>query len=250
MMPGRRPGTSRRTLRLLHTSDVHIGEDLTTGERLGGLRSVVDVAKGRSVDALLIVGDLFDESRVPEEQIDDAIAELARLDIPTIITCGNHDALGPPSIHDRLVLSDAGEHIRFAAAPEGQHMVFEEIELAVWSRGMVAHTPDNLPLEGYTPHPGDLWRVVLAHGHHVADAKEDAHRSSRISTAEIAALECDYLALGHWHRFFDASAGGVAAFYSGSPSESGGSFASVNHITLAAGRGARVERIAIGDPGE
>ncbi len=238
---------SRRTLRLLHTSDVHIGEGHTSGERLSGLRSVVDVAQARSVDALLIVGDLFDESRVPEEQIDEAMAELARLEIPTIVTCGNHDALGSPSIHARVALSDAGEHIRFAAAPEGEHIVFEELELAVWSRGMVEHTPHNLPLDGYTPYPADLWRVILAHGHHVADAKDDAHRSSRISVADIAALECDYLALGHWHRFFDASAGGVPAFYSGSPSESGGSFASVNHITLSAGRGARVERIAIGD---
>ncbi len=240
---------SRRTLRLLHTSDVHIGEGHTSGERLHGLRGVVDVAQARSVDALLIVGDLFDESRVPDEQIDDAMTELARLDIPTIVTCGNHDALGPPSIHDRVALLDAGEHIRFAAAPEGEHIVFEEIDLAVWSRGMVEHTPDNLPLDGYTPHPGDLWRVVLAHGHHVEHAKDDAHRSSRISVADIAALDCDYVALGHWHRFFDASAGGVPAFYSGSPSESGGSFASVNHITLKAGRGARVERIAIGDAG-
>ena len=238
---------SRRTLQLLHTSDVHIGEGRTADERLRGLRGVVDVAKGRSVDALWIVGDLFDESRVPDEQIDDAVAELARLDIPTIITCGNHDSLGAPSVHDRLALSDAGEHIRFAAAPRGEHIVFEEIELAVWSRGMVEHTADNLPLDGYTPHPGDLWRVVLAHGHHVADAKDDSHRSSRISVADIAALECDYLALGHWHRFFDASVGGVPAFYSGSPSESGGSFASVNHITLRAGRSARVERVAIRD---
>ena len=79
---------SRRTLRLLHTSDVHIGEGHTSGERLSGLRGVVDVAQARSVDALLIVGDLFDEARVPDPQIDEALAELSRLDIPTIVTCG------------------------------------------------------------------------------------------------------------------------------------------------------------------
>ena len=237
---------SRRTLRFLHTSDVHIGEGSRAGKRLCGLRGVVDVALERSVDALLIAGDLFDDARVPDEKIDDAMAELARLDIPTIVACGNHDALGSPSIHDRVELSDAGDHVRFAAAPDGEHLVFEEIDLAVWSRGMVEHAPDNLPLDGYTPHPGDLWRIVLVHGHHVADANAESHRSSRISVADIASLECDYLALGHWHRFFDASASGVPAFYSGSPSEPGGSFTSANHVTLAAGRGALVERVAIG----
>ena len=85
---------------------------------------------------------------------------------------------------------------------------------------MVVHDPDNLPLDGYAPHPGDHWRVVLAHGHHVDDATDESHRSSRISAADIAALECDFVALGHWHRFFDASTGNVPAFYSGSPSES------------------------------
>jgi DNA repair exonuclease SbcCD nuclease subunit len=241
---------SRRTLKFLHTSDVHIGEGSRANKRLSGLRGVVDVALDRSVDALLIVGDLFDDSRVPEEQIDDAMAELARLDIPTIVTTGNHDALGSPTIHDRVVLPEAGEHVRFAATPEGEHLVFEELELTVWSRGMIEHVPDNRPLDGYTPHPGDFWRIVLAHGHHVADAKAEMDRSSRITVADIAALDCDYLALGHWHRFFDASAEGVPAFYSGSPSEPGGSFASANHITLAAGQRALVERVAIGDDGE
>ena len=240
---------SRRSLRFLHTSDVHIGEGQNAGKRLCGLRGVVDVAQTRSVDALLIVGDLFDEARVPHDQVDDALAELARLDIPTIITCGNHDAMGSPSIHDRVALADVGDRIHFAAAPEGEHLVFEDIDLAVWSRGMVEHTPDNLPLDGYAPHPGDFWRVVLAHGHHVADENAETDRSSRISVSDIAALDCDYVALGHWHRFFDASVGGVPAFYSGSPSESGGSFASANFITLEAGRGALVERVAIGSDG-
>ena len=238
----------RRTLRLLHTSDVHIGEGSRADLRLRGLRRVVDVALDRGVDALLIAGDLFDESRVPDEQIDEAMAELARLDIPTVVTCGNHDALGSPTIYDRVALSDAGTHIRFAAEPEGEYFVFEGIDLAVWSRSMVVHDPDNLPLDGYAPHPGDHWRVVLAHGHHVDDATDESHRSSRISAADIAALECDFVALGHWHRFFDASTGNVPAFYSGSPSESGGSFASANHITLSVEHGAVVDRIPLGDP--
>lgn len=236
---------SRRSLRLLHTSDVHIGDGQWADLRLRGLRSVVDTSIEHAVDALLIVGDLFDEARVPDAQIDAAMAELARLEVPTVVTCGNHDALRSPSIHDRVAVSDAGRHVRFAAAPDGEHLLFEELDLVVWSRGMVDHAPDNFPLLGYTPHHADVWRVVLAHGHHVEDAQSESHRSSRISSDAIAALDCDYLALGHWHRFFDASAGDVQAFYSGSPSEAGGSFASTNLVTLSQAQGTRVERIPL-----
>lgn len=232
-------------LRLLHTSDVHIGDEGRSEKRLDGLRGVVDVAIETSVDALLIVGDLFDSTRVADEQIDAALAELARLKIPTVVTCGNHDQLDEPSIHARVSFSDAGEHVQFAAHPEGDHVVLHDVQLAIWSRGMVDHCPEHRPLDGYMPYPGDFWQIALAHGHYVEEPGVDLHRSSRIGPEEIAALECDYLALGHWHRFFDATTDGVPAFYCGSPSEAGGSFASANLIALQPGRSARVERVSV-----
>ena len=54
----------RPTIRLVHTSDVHIGDDHNAAYRLKGLTAVVDAAVRHNADALLIVGDLFDSSRV------------------------------------------------------------------------------------------------------------------------------------------------------------------------------------------
>jgi DNA repair exonuclease SbcCD nuclease subunit len=240
---------SRPTVRLLHTSDVHIG-DGQLSLRLSGLRGVIEIAQAEAVDALMIVGDLFDSSRVADDQIDAALAEISRLDIPTVVTCGNHDALESPSIHERMSLADAGSHVRFAAERDGGYVVLPEASLAIWARGMVEHCPQNEPLAGYSPYPGDYWQVVMAHAHHVDEPDAESHRSSRISPFDIAALDCDYVALGHWHRFFDASAGKVAAYYSGAPSEAGGSFASANLITLEPGRAARVERVPVPLSGE
>jgi hypothetical protein len=42
---------------------------------------------------------------------------------------------------------------------------------------------------------------------------EKPDRSSPVLSKQIGALGCDYLALGHWHRFLDVSANGVAAYY-------------------------------------
>jgi DNA repair exonuclease SbcCD nuclease subunit len=232
---------ARPRLRLLHTSDLHIGE---IPLRLSGLDSVVHAANALGVDALLIAGDLFDSARVTQEELDASIQHLARLDMPVLITCGNHDALGAPSIHERVALRDAGSHVHFLDDPQGSHVVLDDLRLTVWARAMVEHHPGNDPLLGYHRHVEDHWQVAMAHGHYFAD-HETPDRSSPVLSKHIGALGCDYLALGHWHRFLDVSANGVAAYYCGSPSEHGGTYPSANLVTLEQDAPVSVERIAL-----
>ncbi len=230
-------------MRLLHTSDLHVGDDIDPGGRQSGLRGVVDLALEHSVDVVLMAGDLFDHSRVRDEAVQPVLQELSRLSMPTIIIPGNHDCVGDHSIYERVRLQDAGNHIHFAGAVGGEHLLFPELRLAVWARGIEEHHPGHRPLEGYEPNSeDDYWRVVLTHGHYVPGS-EESYRSSPIHEHEIAGLECDYLALGHWHRFMDLSANGVAAFYSGSPSEAGAGIDSANLVTLDPRGGVRVERL-------
>jgi DNA repair exonuclease SbcCD nuclease subunit len=229
---------------LLHTSDVHIGEYAREAYRLAGLAAVVDLALAHDVDALLIAGDLFDNSRVSDQSVTGAFEQLARLRIPVCISMGNHDSWETPSIYDRHHPRVAGAHVRFLAAPEGEHVLFEDLDLSVWSRGMLAHTPENVPLLGYEPLPGARWQVVMAHGHYISEA-ERGLCSSPIYPAEIAALRCDYLALGHWHRRADVSHGDTVAFYSGSPSDEFIEHHSANLVRLEAGRPPAVTHLPI-----
>jgi DNA repair exonuclease SbcCD nuclease subunit len=233
---------SRPTLRLLHTSDVHVGEVPVV--RLRGLIDFVDAANALGVDAALIAGDLFDSVRVTQDEIDATLQHLGRLAMPVLVTTGNHDALAAPSIHERVALRRAGPHVHFLDDPDGRHAVLPELRLSVWARAMVDHHPANDPLLGYRRHLDDHWQVVMAHGHYFAEG-ETPDRSSPVLARQIAALGCDYVALGHWHRFLDVSANGVAAYYSGSPSEHGGTYASANLVTLAEGAPVAVERVAL-----
>ena len=60
--------------------------------------------------------------------------------------------------------------------------------------------------------------MVLGHGHYIGQEPADASmRSSPITDDDIAATDADYVALGHWHTLTDVSAGGVPAWYAGSP---------------------------------
>lgn len=228
---------------LLHTADVHIGEYARDGARLAGLRAVVDLAIERQVDALLIAGDLFDNSRVSTESVSAAFEELARLSVPVCISMGNHDSWESPSIYERIQRQEAGANVRFLLHPEGEHVVLEELEVAVWSRGMLAHTPENTPLLGYRPLKDARWQVVMAHGHYVMPEERD-QRSSPIYPADIAALGCHYAALGHWHRFADVSHGETRACYSGSPSDEFIATPSANLVRLEPGVSVEVERLS------
>ena len=129
----------------------------------------------------------------------------------------------------------------FAGNPAGEQLLFADLSLAIWARGIEDHTPKHRPLEGYRAADPGWWSVVVTHGHYVR-AGEASDRSSPITQAEIGLLGCHYLALGHWHRFLDVSEGDVKAFYSGSPSEPGTHGASVNLVTLDPQTGVRVER--------
>ncbi|MCL0101464.1 DNA repair exonuclease [Dehalococcoidia bacterium] len=231
----------RPPVRLLHTSDLHLGDDINPDGRHTGLRAIVDTALAKKIDVVLIAGDFFDNARVKEEAIEHAITELSRLTMPTVVIPGNHDCLGENSIYARADLSKAGSHVHFVDSPDGNDLLFDDLHLRIWGKGIEDHHPGHKPLEGYRSTGNGYWQVVVTHGHFVP-SDETSYRSSPILEDEIATLGCDYLALGHWHRFLDLSANGVTAYYSGSPSEAGSGIDSVNIVNLDPLNGVLVER--------
>ena len=231
-------------VRMLHTSDVHIFD---SGSSITPFRAVIDTAIECDVDIVVIAGDLFDSSRVGDDAVKETILELGRLGMPVVVIPGNHDCVDERSIYHRIDLSSAGDHVFFVGDPAGQELVFEDLSLVIWARGIESHDPQNRPLTGYAPADAGYWSVVLTHGHYVPSS-ERSDRSSQIRQEEIGELKCHYLALGHWHRFVDVSEGDVKAFYSGSPSEPGSQEATVNLVTLRPGAGVQVERRGLGLP--
>ena len=203
-------------LRLIHSSDTHLGDSTGHPHSAHALSSVVDAVSHNSGDMLLLVGDVFDNERVSDEVLDWFLGEMDRLKAPAVVLPGNHDLIHGTSVYHREPFKDIPDNLFILRGTDGELLSFPGLGIDLWGRAMLMHTPDFRPLEGMPRPVADNWLVALAHGHfHFAEDRDQ--RSSPILPQEVANAGCHYLALGHWDRHVDVSQGNVTAVYSGCP---------------------------------
>lgn len=188
-----------RPATLLHIADVHLG----LGSGGAGLEEraferTIDYAIETDVDAVLIVGDLFDHGRVSDELLGWTAKELDRVERPVVLVVGNHDPLNDASVHHRFRAQERCAQVILLDNPDGSTVEIPGTDVVVWGRAMVEHEPHFRPLAGVPPKPADRWAVVACHGL-VTTSDRKTHHASPISPSELDAVDWDYVALGHHH---------------------------------------------------
>jgi DNA repair exonuclease SbcCD nuclease subunit len=206
--------TERRPLKLLHAADCHLGLDYDPAHAARAFEALVSLAIAEAVDCVLLAGDLFDHNRVTAEVVEFAAAQINRMAAPWVVLPGNHDQYDGRSVHHRFHLPQMCGPVRMLTEVDGAAVSLPGLGLTVWGRPVVDHCPEFQPLRGAPTRSGGGWQVAMAHGFHVPEG-EATYRSSPIRAEEIGGLTCDYLALGHVHRFLDVSAGDTKACYAG-----------------------------------
>jgi DNA repair exonuclease SbcCD nuclease subunit len=216
---------SKRPLKILHTADIHLDCDSygNAQQRQAHrslyrrcLQTIVERARDRAVDLLLIAGDLFDHNRVPEDTVQFVQEQLQRLQQPVVILPGNHDSLYTNAIYDRYDMAAACPNVRVISALNGQVLEFPELDLVLWGRAMEEHEPGFHPLAHLPTRHDQRWHIAMAHGYFY-ETRQTAERSSPIFAEEIRDTGWDYVALGHQHTLTNVSQGSVVAYYSGAP---------------------------------
>ena len=205
-----------KKLRLIHTSDTHLGDPSGHPRAEEVLSLVVDAVERLEGDVLLLAGDVFDNERVTDDVIERFVIEMARLETPVIVLPGNHDLAHQTSVYLRPPFDEPPANLRVIREPEGEILAFPELELELWGRAMLSHTPNFRPLDGMPEPTNGRWLVGMAHGHFHFENDRD-QRSSPIYPEDVAASGCHYLALGHWDRHVDVSRVDTTAVYSGCP---------------------------------
>lgn len=134
-------------MRILHTSDWHVGKKLGRFSRLEETAEIIDevvaIAEREEADLVLHSGDLFDRPLPPTDALRLALRSLVRLADrgrrPVVVVAGNHDsgdffeALAP-------FLANWGIHLIGQIKPPGAGGVVE-IDTASGERAMVAGLP-------------------------------------------------------------------------------------------------------------
>lgn len=107
------PAATVVAMRLLHTSDWHLGRTLhgvdLTAHQQAFLDHLVDVVREERVDAVLVAGDVYDRAIPPVEsvaQLSEALRRLAQHAV-VVVTPGNHDSairlgFGADLLQDRV----------------------------------------------------------------------------------------------------------------------------------------------------
>jgi len=105
-------------MRLLHTSDWHLGRSFHGVGMLEAQRAfvdqLVDVVREQSVDVVLIAGDVYDRALPGVDVVgllDDALVRLSGAGAKVVLTSGNHDSAIRLGFASRL-LERGGVHLR------------------------------------------------------------------------------------------------------------------------------------------
>jgi exonuclease SbcD len=105
-------------VRILHTSDWHLGRSFHGVDLLGAqaavLEHLVEVVRSEQVDLVIVAGDVYDRALPSVDAVqvlDDGLARLVGTGTQVVLTSGNHDSARRLGFGSRL-LDRAGLHVR------------------------------------------------------------------------------------------------------------------------------------------
>ncbi|MFE3548796.1 exonuclease SbcCD subunit D [Streptomyces kronopolitis] len=217
-------------MRVLHTSDWHLGRSFHRVGLLSAQRTfldhLVETVRAREVDAVLVAGDIYDRAVPPlaaVELFDEALHRLAALGVPTVMISGNHDSARRLGVGSGL-MERAGIHLRTDPAGCGTPVLLDDahgpvalyglpyLEPAMVRDTLGARRADHAEVlraamervrADLAGRPAGTRSVVLAHAFVTGGAVSDSERD--ITVGGVASVPAavfdgvDYAALGHLH---------------------------------------------------
>ena len=231
-------------MRILHTSDWHLGRSFHREGMLGHQAAYVDhlleVIEQEWVDLVVVAGDVYDRALPPVDAVrlaDETFARLAASRAKVVVTSGNHDSAHRLGFGSRLI-DAAGVFIRTDAATAGVPVLLEDEHGPVAVYGLPYLDPDTLREPWSLSHRsheaalGEAMRrvrsdlsgrsrarsVVLAHAFVAGGEPSESERDISVGGVSMVPTSLfegiDYTALGHLHGRHTLT---DATRYSGSP---------------------------------
>lgn len=222
-------------MRLLHTSDWHLGRSFHRVDLLGAQAAFVDhlveTVRAERVDAVLVSGDVYDRALPPVDAVglcDEALHRLAEI-AKVVLIAGNHDSaqrlgfgaglMGAAGVHVRAGQAGVGDPVLLGGA-RGTHgdgddriavygIPYLEPELVRHGWGLAERGHAAVLAEAMrrirtdAARRPDVRTVVLAHAFVTGGEPSDSERDisvGGVSHVPVSVFDgVDYVALGHLH---------------------------------------------------
>jgi DNA repair protein SbcD/Mre11 len=212
-------------MRLLHTSDWHLGRSFHREDLLGAQATFVDhlveTVRDENVDAVLVSGDVYDRALPPVDAVrlcNEALGRLAAL-TRVVLIAGNHDSAQRLGFGADL-MDAAGVHVRTDLAAVGRPIMIGDAAIygIPYLEPELVRGPWELDERGHTAALAEAMRrirtdaaalppgtptVVLAHAFVTGGQASDSERDISVGgAAHVPAGVFDgvgYAALGHLH---------------------------------------------------
>jgi exonuclease SbcD len=218
-------------VRLLHTSDWHIGRTFHGADLLAEQEAVLghlaDLVVGEAVDVVVVAGDVYDRAVPSAEAVrvaTSALTRLRRAGAQLVITPGNHDSAARLGAFAEFAAA-GGLHLRATIGALHEPVLLQDEHGTVACYGVPYLEPESArhtlrvpDAKGHTgvlteamrrirddlaARPAGTRSVVLAHAFVNGGAGSDSERTIAVGGIEQVAGSVfdgvDYVALGHLH---------------------------------------------------
>jgi len=196
-------------MKFLHAADIHLDSPMAGLPHYPGapteevrnatrqaFKNMIDLAIERSVDFVVIAGDLYDgdwKSYDTGLVFREQMVRLGEASIPTYVVLGNHDAASV--ITKKLSLPD---NVHVFSHRKATTELLPELGVAIHGQSFAKRDVyDDISADYPAPKDG-VFNIGLLHT--AADGREGHVPYAPCSTAALAAKGYDYWALGHVHQ--------------------------------------------------
>ncbi len=217
------------TIRIIHTSDIHLdaafaGENMPPSFgnlRRQAIRDILHKLLTRALEwrahAVLIAGDLLEDTRVTQDTLAFLCAEFDKIaPIPIYISPGNHDPYVAQSPYATL---NWPGNVKIFTSPQWMSYEFPDVPVTVHGFAFDGTEVSQNPFSSFSlPIKDDRIHIVLAHGSEMGCLPPEKGAYAPFRVDQVAQERLKYVALGHYHSFKKIQApNGTVFCYPGTP---------------------------------
>lgn len=205
-------------MKILHTADWHLdapmaglGEENAQALQRESRKlpeKIVKLCKAEGCELMIIAGDLFD-GPYAKETMTAVRSALSSLDIPVVITPGNHDFCGPDSPYEK---EEWPSNVHIFTKPAMTAYPLPQLDCVIYGAGYEGMDCPGL-LKDFHVDADARWHIGVLHG----EANNASSNYCPVTRHQIQESGLHYLALGHIHKAGSLRAGEAVCAWPGCP---------------------------------